>query len=155
VLNYETKWMTCNDIVRATYDATVAMARLRAKHGLIPEESARELEALVNQTRQLMAEIECVLALDDTEQLQDTLRTLKPKIDAVNHAGSWKSDLSFSDRKCNWQAVDSMSDGNLRGAQGLWGSLRSWWNRQQDASRHAAKVSPMHVSCYWFRPPPI
>ena len=131
------------------------MARLRAKHGLIPEESARELEALVNQTRQLMAEIERVMALDDTEQLQDTLRALKPEIDAVNHAGSWKGDLNFASGKCDWQAVDSMSNGNLRGAQGLWGYLKSWWNRQQDTSRHAAKVSLTRVSCYWYRPPPI
>jgi B12-binding domain/radical SAM domain protein len=156
VLNYETEWMTSNDIVRATYDATVAMARLRAKHGLISEESAKELETLVNQTRRLMAEIERVLALDDTEQLQDTLRELKPKIDAVNHAGSWKSDLSFADRECNWQAVDSMSDdGHLGGTQGLWGSLKGWWSRRQDASSHAVKASPARVSCSWFRPPPI
>jgi len=156
VLNYETKWMTGSDIVRATYDATVAMARLRAKHGLISEEDAKELEALVNQTRRLMAEIERVLILDDTEQLQDTLRALKPEIDAVNLAGSWKSDLSFADKKCDWQAVDSMSDGNLRGAQGLWGSLRGWLTRRQDdTSSHAAKAPPARVSCSWFRPPSI
>jgi len=155
VLNYETEWMTGNEIVQATYDATVAMAQLRAKHGLISEESAKELEAVVNQTRRLMAEIERVLALDDTEQLQDTLRELKPEIDAVNYAGSWKSDLSFANGKYNWQLFDTMSHGKPGVTQGLRGCIKGWWTRRQDASSRTTKVPLMRVSCSWFRPPPI
>jgi len=155
VLNYETEWMTSDEIVQATYDATVAMTRLRAKHGLTSEENAKELEAVVNQTRRLMAEVERVLALDDIEQLQDTLRELKPEIDAVNYAGSWKSELSFANGKCNWQLFDTMTYGRPEIAQGLWECIKGWWTGRQDASSRMAKAPLTRVSCSWFRPPPI
>jgi hypothetical protein len=34
-LNYETRWMTRDDMVRS-YDATVRLAELKAAHGLTP-----------------------------------------------------------------------------------------------------------------------
>jgi B12-binding domain/radical SAM domain protein len=156
VLNYETEWMTGDDIVRVTYDATVAMAMLRAKHGLIPDESAEALEALVNETRRLMAEVEHVLALKDTERLQDTLRALKPEIDAVNYAGSWKSNLGFAETKYDGEPADPWCLGPARDTHGVWGSLKGWWNRRQAApSSRNAKAPPMHASRVWYRPPPI
>ena len=63
--------MTASDIVRATYDATVEMARLRAKHGLIADENAKAIENLVNRTRRLMTEIEQVLSVDDIAERLD------------------------------------------------------------------------------------
>jgi hypothetical protein len=155
-LNYQTEWMTGDDIVRATYDAAVALAQLRAKHGLIPGERAETIEALVNQTRRLMAEIERALAMNDTEQLQETLRALKPEIDAVNNAGSWKSNLSLAEGEYDWQSADPTCGDTPRSTQGVWGFLKSWWNRQQvPSSSHTAQASPRHVSCCWYRPPPI
>jgi B12-binding domain/radical SAM domain protein len=155
VLNYETEWMAGDDIVRATYDAAVALAQLRAKHGLIPDESAKAIEALVNQTRRLMAEIEYVLALDDTERLQDTLRALKSEIDAVNYAGLWNSKLGLAASKYDGQPTDQRYVGTTVSSQGVWGSLRSWWNRRQALSSHTAEAPPTRLPCTWFRPPPI
>ncbi|GAB4532715.1 MAG: hypothetical protein Kow0063_13690 [Anaerolineae bacterium] len=156
VLNYETRWMTGDDIVRATYDATVELARLRARHGLIPEEQARAVETLVNQTRQLMAQIEHVMALDDIDQLQETLRTLKPEIDRVNLAGSWYGKFrSAEGRHAPQRPIDTSytsASGNTRGVLGL---LKRWWKRHNNFSRKVAKSPPTRVSCDWFRPPPM
>jgi B12-binding domain/radical SAM domain protein len=155
VLNYETEWMTGDDIVRATYDATVAMARLRAKHGLISEDSAEALEALVYQTRRLMAEIECALATDDTDQLQDTLRLLKPEIDAVNRAGLWNTNHRVSPGTDCWQSVDARYRGRLGGIRRALRSIRNWPGQGHNSSSRAAKTPATGVSCSWFRPPPM
>jgi hypothetical protein len=155
VLNYETKWMTASDIVRATYDATVAMARLRAKHGLITDENAQAIEALVNQTRQLMTEIEKVLSISDIDRLQDTLRALKPDIDAVNLAGSWRGDLYAPEVGSGCRQADSMHVGTLESHQKLWEFLRSWWRRNDDGVSNTTMTLPTPPTCPWFRPPPM
>ena len=155
VLNYETRWMTASDIVRATYDATAAMARLRAKHGLIADENAKAIEALVNQTRRLMTEIEKVLSEDDIDQLQDTLRALKPKIDAVNLAGSWRGDLYAPEAQSGCRQADSMQHDSLRSPQRIWDFLTSWWRRHDNTLSRTTKTPPTPVMCPWFRPPPM
>jgi B12-binding domain/radical SAM domain protein len=155
VLNYETKWMTSNDIVRATYDATVCLARLRAKYGLITEERAKALEILVNQTRALMAEIEDVIALNDTDQLQEMLRTLKPEIDRVNLAGSWQGKLFVPERKQAQQPPDVTQESTPGNTRRVWKLLRRWWNRRYNSSNKTVKTPSTRVSCNWFRPPPI
>jgi B12-binding domain/radical SAM domain protein len=156
VLNYETEWMTGDDIVRATYDATVAMAILRAKHGLIPGETAEEIESLVNETRRLMAEVEHALACRDSERLQDTLRALKPEIDAVNLAGSWKSNLGSAESHCPGRPTELRGKGPVEGMQKVWAFLSAWMNRRQAApSSLSPKVPPTRASSPWYRPPPI
>jgi hypothetical protein len=140
VLNYETDWMTRDDIVRATYDATVAMARLRAKHGLIPEDSGEALEALVNRTRQLIGEIERVLAMNDTDQLQDTLRALKPEIDEINQAGPWNSHLVVPKGRYARRPVDPRRGGALGSPQRVWGLFSDWWGRRYNSSKEATET---------------
>jgi B12-binding domain/radical SAM domain protein len=156
VLNYETEWMTGDDLVRATYDATVLMAILRAKYGLIPDEAAEAIESLVNETRRLMAEVEHALACRNSERLQDTLRALKPEIDAVNFAGSWKSNLRSVESSCQGQPTELRRKGPRKGMQKVWGLLKAWKNRRQAvASSLNSKVPPIRASSPWYRPPPI
>lgn len=139
VLNYETEWMTRDDIVRATYDATTAMARLRAEHNLIPEDNAEALEALANRTRQLMAEIEHALAMDDIDQVQDRLRALKPEIDEVNYAGPWNNYPGLPKGKYARRSIDSGRGGVLGSTQKGWRLLRDWWGRRSKSSREAVE----------------
>jgi len=88
-LNYETDRMTRDAIVQSTYDSTVAMSWLRARHGVIPSERAREVEASIDQSRRLLTEIDEAMMMVSADRLQDTLRTLKPMIDQVNQMGQW------------------------------------------------------------------
>ncbi len=129
VLNYETEWMTRDDIVRATYDATVALARLRARHNLVPADYAQELEACVEQARRLMAEIDRVLATGDTDRLQDTLHTLKPEIDEVNCAGLDNGYLVFPMKKYT-RRPDSLWP--TRSIPRVWRLFKNWWRRRHN-----------------------
>lgn len=57
-LNYETRWMTRNDIVRATYDGTLRLAELKAAHGIMEKEEAEQLKEHILAARDIMARME-------------------------------------------------------------------------------------------------
>jgi hypothetical protein len=145
--------MTASDIVRATYDATVAMARLRAKHGLIADENAQAIEALVDQTRQLMTEIEKAVSVSDIDHLQDTLRALKPDIDAVNLAGSWRGDLCAPEAGSGYRQAGSLYADTLGSHQKVWEFLRSWWRRSDNDVTKTTMMPATSIMRSWFRPP--
>jgi radical SAM superfamily enzyme YgiQ (UPF0313 family) len=130
VLNYETDWMTTDDIVCATYDATLEMARVRAKHGLICAEALSALEALVDHTRRLMAEIERAMATEDFDQLQDILRSLKPEIDEVNRSGPWNDHIIAPQGKYARRRSNGRNARELGGSRRMWGLLKGWLGRR-------------------------
>lgn len=141
VLNYETEWMTRDAIARATYDATVAMARLRARHGLVPVDHVQELENYVGQARRLLAEIDRVLATGDTDRLQDMLRALKSEIDEVNRAGLWSEHfvppLIGPLRGRERYALRGVGLGQRRAwsPPRVWGLFKDWWRRRSAPPR--------------------
>ncbi len=77
-LNYETKWMTRDDIMDVTYDAIIRLMEIKAKHGLITQEQAAQQIKRIEMTKAMESEIEKVK--DDPEKLM----ALKDKIDDVN-----------------------------------------------------------------------
>jgi B12-binding domain/radical SAM domain protein len=126
-LNYETRWMTRDDIVRATYDATLAMTHLRLKHGLVSSDYAQKVEQKVDRAYRLMTEIDRALALDDTDRFQETLRVLKPEIDEVNRAGLWDGHTAVKG------VVTWRPDGSGRGQSAkMWRAFKDWWRRWSD-----------------------
>lgn len=50
-LNYETEWMSRDDIVNATYDGATALVDLKLQHGLIPATDAREIKEHIARSR--------------------------------------------------------------------------------------------------------
>ena len=79
VLSYETKWMTRDDIVDASYDAADILNRTRSECGLIgPEELAARIER-TSMARNMMHDIDLALAIKDTEERQIALDKLRQK----------------------------------------------------------------------------
>jgi hypothetical protein len=140
VLNYETEWMTRDDIVRATYDAAIAMARLRAKYHQLESENAEAIERLVTQTLRLMDEIDQVLELDDRDRLQDTLRALKPEIDQINNLGPWNNGFFMSlCRGYDGPTALTRHRDLLGRSQSVWQRLNHWWGRRNNRPERVAK----------------
>ncbi len=67
-LNYETQWMTRDDIVRATYDGSLRLAELKAEHGIMDQ---GELEQLRQHTLLAKAIME---RMDDDALSSESLR---------------------------------------------------------------------------------
>jgi len=77
ILNYETEWMTRDDIVYSTYEAGKGLNRLKAEFGLIDQKTAESVEMRIEGAVRMMKEIDRVMTLPDPKereiQLESTL----------------------------------------------------------------------------------
>ncbi len=80
-LNYETEWMTRQQIADTAYEAILRLNRLKLEYGTISREMARLGEQRLQAARDMMHRIDDILASGNCE---DELRRLKPEIDRIN-----------------------------------------------------------------------
>ena len=62
MLNYETRWMSRDEIVECTYDAALELNRIKAKHGIIKQKELKEIERRVNDARELIKHIDLLVS---------------------------------------------------------------------------------------------
>lgn len=84
ILNYETAWMTRDDIVAASYEAGLRLNRLKARYGLLDERTAAATEERILKARAMLEKIEAFLAQGDPARQAEELRRLKPEVDQVS-----------------------------------------------------------------------
>jgi B12-binding domain/radical SAM domain protein len=84
VLNYETRWMTRDEIVASTYEAGLRLNRLKARYGLVEPRQAAATEARIKTAVALSAEIDRLMAMPDGEERRARLLALKPAVDQAN-----------------------------------------------------------------------
>lgn len=84
VLNYETRWMTRDQLVDVTYEAGKRLNRLKAEYGLVERRQAAATEARIERAVALIGEIDRLVATATPEQLHWELIRLKDEIDQVN-----------------------------------------------------------------------
>jgi B12-binding domain/radical SAM domain protein len=63
ILNYETQWMTRDEIVYSTYEAGKKLNRLKADFGLIDAKTAESVKQRIDMAVQMMKEIDRIVAL--------------------------------------------------------------------------------------------
>ena len=80
-LNYETEWMTRQQIADTAYEAILRLNRLKAKYGVIPRGMAEAGERRIEAASEMMRRIDDVLARDNS---QEELSRLKPEVDRIN-----------------------------------------------------------------------
>ena len=79
-LNYETEWMTRQQIVDTAYEAILRLNRLKAKYGIIPEQMAEAGERRVKAAWEMAHRIDEILSTDNYEELS----RLKAQVDEIN-----------------------------------------------------------------------
>jgi len=84
ILNYETAWMTRDEIVAASYEAGLRLNRLKARYGLLDERTAAATEERILKARAMLEKIEAILAQGDPARQAEELRRLKPEVDQVS-----------------------------------------------------------------------
>jgi B12-binding domain/radical SAM domain protein len=80
-LNYETEWMTRQEIVDTTYEAILRLNRLKAKYGIIPEEMAKVGEQRIEAASEMVRRIDDLLSRGN---YQEELTRLKEEVDRIN-----------------------------------------------------------------------
>ena len=79
-LNYETEWMTRDEIVNSTYEAGIKLNDSKERHGLIGKAEAANVRARNRAAVAMMARIEEALALPDPASRDAALATLSAQI---------------------------------------------------------------------------
>jgi len=79
-LNYETKWMTRQQIVDIAYEAILALNRLKAKYGIISKQMAEAEERRIQAAEEMAHRIDDILSGGNSEELG----LLKAEVDKIN-----------------------------------------------------------------------
>jgi len=80
-LNYETEWMTRQQIVDTTYEAILRLNRLKAKYGIISKKMAEAGEQRIQAASEMMHRIDDILSRGN---YQEELSHLKAEVDKIN-----------------------------------------------------------------------
>lgn len=100
MLNYETEWMSRDEIVMSTYDAAIAFNRLKAEHGLIATKVADGVEARARGAIDLMKAIDSIVSehgLDNEE-----IMSLKQDVDKLSSSSICQK------KELHWPAASFM-----------------------------------------------
>ncbi len=80
-LNYETEWMSRQQIAETSYQAILRLNRLKAKYGVISRRMAEASEQRLKAASEMMHRIDEILS---TDGCQEKLSQLKAEIDRIN-----------------------------------------------------------------------
>jgi len=111
VLNYETRWMTRDQLVDATYAAGRRLNRIKADYGLAPAAQANATEIRIDRAVELIAEIDRLMASAPPEQFHREMARLKAEIDQVNMStvcDKRELNVEFSGPKLRYHQVARM-----------------------------------------------
>lgn len=82
-LNYETKWMSRDELVLSTYETALELNRLKARYGLLRGETAKRVEKRVVTEQQMMREIDHICLTEDGRTRENSIERLMRSFDAV------------------------------------------------------------------------
>ncbi|MFW6115863.1 MAG: TIGR04190 family B12-binding domain/radical SAM domain protein [Chloroflexota bacterium] len=111
ILNYETRWMSRDDIAAVTYEAGRRLNGLKARFGLLEAAVAAETEERIDRAVSLMARIDALMARCEPEELERELQALKPLIDRANTSTVCEKtelDLPFDIKAFDWPRLFRM-----------------------------------------------
>ena len=84
VLNYETRWMTRDQLVDVTYQAGRRLNRIKAEYGLVPAAQAVATERRIDRATALIAEIDRLTIHASPREFETEMARLKSEVAQVN-----------------------------------------------------------------------
>ena len=111
ILNYETRWMSRDEIAEVTYEAGRRLNALKTRFGLAEPDVAAETERRIDRAVSLMATIDELLERYEGKELERELQALKPEIDQANTSTVCEKtelDLPFDITAFNWPRLFRM-----------------------------------------------
>lgn len=84
MLNYETQWLSRDELVDSTYEAGLRLNRLKTQRGLVSEGVAKATEERVQAARQMLERIDRIVEMDDDVKRAQELARLKPLVDSLS-----------------------------------------------------------------------
>ena len=82
-LNYETEWMSRDEIALVTYEAAFALNRLKTEFGLQNRKTAEWIEKRIEAEREIMGRIDDILTIPDGADREKRIEELMRQFDCV------------------------------------------------------------------------
>jgi len=79
-LNYETKWLSREELVNISYEAVRALTLLKKQYGVLPKSFADSIVALIDDTGELLSEISAYQAMPDGLEKQASQTVIRKKV---------------------------------------------------------------------------
>jgi clorobiocin biosynthesis protein CloN6 len=79
-LNYETQWLSREELVNSSYEAVRALTLLKKQYGVLPKSIADSIVVLIDETRDLLGEITAYQVMPDGPEKQAAHAILRKKI---------------------------------------------------------------------------
>jgi hypothetical protein len=83
-LNYETLWMSREELVEATYEAAFLLNRVKAQHNLINSHTAEKINMKIQSARSALQRIDEIIKIDDSKLRTQKLEDLRSQIKETN-----------------------------------------------------------------------
>ena len=98
-LNYETKWMTRDEIVDITYEAAAELNALKLRYGVLSDREARRISERIEVERALIAGIDVIAAIGDEAVRERKLADIMAGFNATGPSTICRKD------EMNWPAA--------------------------------------------------
>ena len=83
MLNYETEWMSRDELVTSTYDAALELNRLKAKYGLLKQKEAEKIEVRIKEAKELVQRIDRIVSIQDKKLQEQKMVELTNRFDQL------------------------------------------------------------------------
>ncbi len=119
-LNYETKWMTRDELVDVSYKSVAKLTQLKNKYGQMPTGMTNSIVTLLEQTYAMMKEIDAYQAMPESAEKEAVGVDLKKRIFAYNQkqlkmVRSQQRPVDFGFAKQQWFDTDEAFEMIARG----------------------------------------
>jgi len=86
MLNYETDWMSRDELVSSTYEAALQLNRLKVEHGLLRQREGNIIEAQVKKAMSLMHRIDDILLIKNEQMRASRMNKLRTRFSSLNNS---------------------------------------------------------------------
>ncbi len=86
LLNYETEWMSRDEIVASTYEAALELNRLKAKYGLIKQKEAKKIEVLIKEAKELIWRIDEIVSIKEKKLREKKIGKLRSQFNQLSNS---------------------------------------------------------------------
>lgn len=84
ILNYETDWMSRDELVASTYEAALALNRLKMEHGLLKQKEGHRIEMRITEAISLMRQVDEILLVKNVQVREDRMNRLEARFSYLN-----------------------------------------------------------------------
>ncbi len=98
ILNYETEWMSRDELVDSSYDAAFELNRLKAKYGLLKQKETKRIEMRIREAKELVRLIDEIVSIKDEKLREEKLEKLRNQFDQLDNSTIGREELRWPGR---------------------------------------------------------